>query len=372
MPEPDSSMPKRAHAASSSASKPEERILTLGADFAGLDTAAFALERLGVPFKHSFSADFDKDVQKFIQHHHRPEHLLGDISQRDYDVDGKSPPSVSLYVVSPPCEPFSSAGKRGGFKDPRNGMWRALDYIVSKLPEAILLENVPKILECTDDMEAWFACLEAAGYTYQWSILDTMQYGVPQARKRFYVQAVRADCLQNPLSVPPTLPKNQKLGLNRYLSRSDAPAFRALPDQAALARRVQAVLEKQCSAGVNPFITPVVIAACCSDAWSHASVDFSMTLTKSACSRFGHWLTSEGRFLDVRDYAMLQGFDPDKLDFAGAKIAPRAAASVLGNAMSLNVVESVLPHLLYSAGWLTDSEFAAMTKSVQQRWLSMQ
>ena len=116
----------------------------------------------------------------------------------------------------------------------------------------------------------------------------------------------------------------------------------------------------------------MVIAAGCSDAWSHASVDFSMTLTKSACSRFGHWLTSEGRFLDVRDYAMLQGFDPDKLDFAGAKIAPRAAASMLGNAMSLNVVESVLPHLLYSAGWLTDSEFAAMTKSVQQRWLSMQ
>ena len=81
-----------------------------------------------------------------------------------------------------------------------------------------------------------------------------------------------------------------------------------------------------------------------------------MTLTKSRCQDFGHWLTSQGRYLDLDDYSKLQGYDPDMLDFPGAGVKPSQGAAMLGNAMSLNILEFVLPELLHSAGLISSSE----------------
>lgn len=110
-----------------------------------------------------------------------------------------------LICGGPPCQPFSTAGKRLGINDPRGSLFmdfiRMIDYI---RPRFFIMENVKGIISSPlkpvspekrdpDDpdqqlgtvLDVILAEFKKLGYKTVYGVLDAVNYGVPQFRERF-------------------------------------------------------------------------------------------------------------------------------------------------------------------------------------------
>ncbi len=90
-----------------------------------------------------------------------------------------------------PCQPYSIAGKKLGFNDPRsNVFWKILDIVKLYKPKIIILKNV-KNLQSHDNKNTFKAIrknLTDIGYHIKHTILDTSVItDVPQHRERIYI-----------------------------------------------------------------------------------------------------------------------------------------------------------------------------------------
>jgi DNA (cytosine-5)-methyltransferase 1 len=96
---------------------------------------------------------------------------------------------------SPPCQGFSTAGKRI-LADSRNGLFREFVRLLRGMqPRCFVMENVAGMVRGT--MRLVFAeCLhelKASGYRVSARVLDAMYFGVPQQRQRLIVIGVPED-----------------------------------------------------------------------------------------------------------------------------------------------------------------------------------
>lgn len=108
---------------------------------------------------------------------------------------------IKIFVGGPPCQGFSTSGKRDVL-DARNKL--ALRYIYyAKIckPEMVLIENVPGLLslgrqkgEKESPFVIWIReAFDDAGYDMHYEVHNAADYGVPQNRKRVLFFAVRRD-----------------------------------------------------------------------------------------------------------------------------------------------------------------------------------
>lgn len=109
---------------------------------------------------------------------------------------------------SPPCQGFSTAGKRQ-LDDSRNGLFREYVRLLEGLqPRAFVMENVSGMIK--GKMRLVFAdmlrALKGAGYQVSARLLNAMYFGVPQSRERMIFVGVRAD-----LGIVPSHPSAQTL-----------------------------------------------------------------------------------------------------------------------------------------------------------------
>jgi len=99
---------------------------------------------------------------------------------------------ISLIVGGPPCQGFSTAGKRDT-KDPRNSLFiHFVRFVKIIQPENFIMENVPgmrsmKTANGESCMEIILQAFREVGYTVDWRILNAVNYGVPQTRKRIFI-----------------------------------------------------------------------------------------------------------------------------------------------------------------------------------------
>lgn len=111
----------------------------------------------------------------------------GDINQIDENII----PDHDILCAGFPCQPFSNIGKREGFEHPTQGtmFYEILRVLKAKKPRAILLENVPGILnhDRGATLKIIIQELENLDYHCSYKILDACDFGVPQTRKRFYL-----------------------------------------------------------------------------------------------------------------------------------------------------------------------------------------
>jgi DNA (cytosine-5)-methyltransferase 1 len=104
---------------------------------------------------------------------------------------------IDLIAGGPPCQGFSSAGRRNG-ADPRNQLLLQYVKIVSQvMPKFILMENVKGIASKHKASEEAYAevllrKLREAGYVCVSRIVKAADCGVPQERPRYIVLGVNA------------------------------------------------------------------------------------------------------------------------------------------------------------------------------------
>ena len=116
---------------------------------------------------------------------------------------GLAPGELDVFDGSPPCQGFSTAGKRE-IGDQRNQLFREFVRLLSGLrPRAFVMENVSGMVK--GDFKVIFAeilrTLKACGYRVKVRLLNAMFYGVPQSRERMIFVGVRDD-----LGVEPSHP----------------------------------------------------------------------------------------------------------------------------------------------------------------------
>jgi len=143
----------------------------------------------------------------------------GDIAALSVDeclqMTGLQPGELDVLDGSPPCQGFSTAGKRR-LNDPRNDLFREYVRLLRGLmPRAFVMENVSGMVK--GKMKLVFAEilreLKASGYQVSARLMNAMYFNVPQSRQRMIFIGVRDD-----LGIAPSHPIAQ----GRPFSLSDA------------------------------------------------------------------------------------------------------------------------------------------------------
>jgi len=106
------------------------------------------------------------------------------------DVKGKELPEFDLLTAGFPCQSFSIAGNRGGFEDTRGTLFFEIMRLAKeRQPKYLFLENVKGLLN--HDGGATFGTiintLAGLGYSVEWQVLNSKDFGVPQNRERVFI-----------------------------------------------------------------------------------------------------------------------------------------------------------------------------------------
>lgn len=125
---------------------------------------------------------------------------------------------VDLIIGGPPCQGFSTIGKRL-VKDPRNELvFEFIRFVNVIKPKVFLMENVRGLLSANNGLvkDAITAEFEAIGYKVHHEVVCAADYGVPQMRHRVLFLGVRND-----IEAEPTFPE-KKLSKEEYATVGDA------------------------------------------------------------------------------------------------------------------------------------------------------
>ena len=183
--------------------------------FAGIGGFRYGLER--VCFKNERQPEMPSSGDTEGQ----PKQLLGECSERLYDcvwanewdkyaaqiyrkkfgegelyegditkINPRDIPDHDLLVGGFPCQAFSIAGKRAGFDDTRGTLFFEVARILrDRRPRCVLLENVKGLLshDGGKTFQTILKVLSDIGYTVEWQILNSKNFGVPQNRERVFI-----------------------------------------------------------------------------------------------------------------------------------------------------------------------------------------
>ena len=159
--------------------------------FAGIGGFRIAMQNLGG--KCVYSSEFDTKAQETYLANYG-EVPFGDITKDR--TKSYIPKEFDILCGGFPCQAFSLAGRRLGFKDETRGtlFFEIEDILRKHQPKAFFLENV-KGLAIHDKgrtLKTILKHLDDAGYdVVPPQILNAMDYGVPQHRERIYIIGFR-------------------------------------------------------------------------------------------------------------------------------------------------------------------------------------
>ena len=181
--------------------------------FAGTGAFSLALEsHPSKKFKCVFSNDLLKSSKTiYDQNHSNVKLTLGNIN----NIDIKTIPKHDLLCGGFPCQSFSIAGKREGFKDKRANVFFQIIKILKKhKPQFIILENV-KNLKSHDSGKTYETIeksLNECGYKIKSEILDTSKVtDIPQHRERIYIVGFRSKKLYDKFDFNFPVVQNKKI-----------------------------------------------------------------------------------------------------------------------------------------------------------------
>ncbi len=140
-----------------------------------------------------FSSDIDARCQDSYEANFgdRP---FGDITKADENYI----PDHDVLFAGFPCQPFSIIGNKRGFNDIRGTLFFDIARILkAKMPKAFILENVKQLVghDKGQTLKVIIQTLEDLGYSVRFSVLNALDYGLPQKRERVIIVGHREPIL---------------------------------------------------------------------------------------------------------------------------------------------------------------------------------
>ena len=159
--------------------------LTVGSLFSGIGGFDLGLERAGM--KIIWQSEIDEFASKILKKHWPDVPNLGDITKVDWSKVERPDVICGGY----PCQPFSTAGKRGGATDPRH-LWPAMFNAICLLrPQYAIMENVRGHLSM--GFGDVLADLASIGFDAEWQVIPAASVGAPHKRDRVFIVAYPND-----------------------------------------------------------------------------------------------------------------------------------------------------------------------------------
>lgn len=209
--------------------------------FSGAMGLDLGLEKAGFDIK--LACEFDKYCRQTIALNRPDMALIGDInnysSKEVQEYAGLSQKDdVDLIIGGPPCQAFSTAGKRNGFSDDRGNVFlKYLDIALDIKPKFIVIENVRGLLSCPmshrphnqrgpdfpdlslDELRGGalnfvLSRLKAEKYNFSFNLYNSANYGTPQIRERVIIICSRDG--KKPPFMPPTHSENGEFCLSKW------------------------------------------------------------------------------------------------------------------------------------------------------------
>jgi DNA (cytosine-5)-methyltransferase 1 len=177
--------------------------MSLGFQTAGYDiVAAIEIDELAA---RSHALNFFKGQPAAeIEHHAKPRDIVK-IDPEDLVEDfklGSPANAIDVIIGGPPCQAYARVGRAKlreiaehpeAFKiDPRANLYlRYLHYIEELQPLALLMENVPDILNFGGHniVQEMVETLDGFGYDARYTLINSAHHGVPQMRDRVFMIA---------------------------------------------------------------------------------------------------------------------------------------------------------------------------------------
>jgi DNA (cytosine-5)-methyltransferase 1 len=304
-------------------------------------------------------------------------------SMQDWLRSDLVPSTADVIVGGPPCQGFSTLGKQD-VEDERNALWETYAETIQRVrPKYFVVENVAAFTK--SPQFAAFKELVGTGelrdYAFDHAILNSADYGAPQARKRAVLVGHHRDLPSPGLPAKTHSADPERTGLRPYLNVSNALVGVPLtPDMDSLfetrrtdfnsksyagqfvprelhwsrnysdlsLRRFAAI-----PAGGNRFnLTGNLLAPCWVNHtsgsgdvmgrlhWDRPSVTIRTEFFKPEKGRYLH--PSAMRAITHYEAALLQGFPPSH-KFVGSKTA---IARQIGNAVPIPLGRAIADHLL--------------------------
>lgn len=144
----------------------------------------------------------------FVEKSYKANHNISDTNFH-YDIrilDGyKYANKVDLLVGGSPCQSFSIMGYQRGLEDTRGTLFYDFARLVHEIqPKVFIYENVQGLLK-HDKGVTWKVIQEifnSLGYSYQFEILNSKNFGVPQNRNRLFVVGFKEEKFSKRFSFP--------------------------------------------------------------------------------------------------------------------------------------------------------------------------
>lgn len=237
---------KKDHEGKSMKTSSKPKVLSFFSGAMGMD---IGLEKAG--FEVRLACEVDKFCKKTILRNKPDIALIGDI--RDYTADEirkaadlSNGEEIDVIVGGPPCQAFSTAGKRQGFEDERGNVFLTfIDRIIELQPKFVVLENVRGLLSAPLKHRAHSARgfgyppltpeedkggalmhivdkLRKAGYGVSFNLYNAANFGSPQKRERVVMLCSRDGEVLPFLT--PTHSENGEFGLKKWKTFQQAVA----------------------------------------------------------------------------------------------------------------------------------------------------
>ncbi|MGQ0617389.1 MAG: DNA cytosine methyltransferase [Acidimicrobiia bacterium] len=168
--------------------------------FAGAGGLSIGLSAAGFDVLAAVERDADA-CDTFEKHHPRAEVIRGDVGDTDTQARiAEFRGRARVVAGGPPCQPWSTGGKRLGEADERDGfpLFRRALALVG--PDAFVMENVAGLLRGRRRtyFDTLIEELGALGYTVTARVLDAADFGAPQRRRRVVTVGLRGATFEFP------------------------------------------------------------------------------------------------------------------------------------------------------------------------------
>lgn len=174
--------------------------------FAGLGGIRLGFENafnaIGLKTECVMTSEIKPYAVKTLKHNFKQDFFAGDIFQ----IRNEFIPDFNFLLGGFPCQPFSASGKRQGFTDTRGTLFFEIERILrDKKPYGFILENVEGLVKHdlqnkTDKigrtLETILNVLQNdLKYEVSWKVFDSIEFGLPQSRKRIFIVGTKKECI---------------------------------------------------------------------------------------------------------------------------------------------------------------------------------
>lgn len=246
-------------------------------------------------------------------------------------------PDFDVLIAGFPCQSFSAIGQKQGLNDERGQVIFHLAKIMEiKKPKYFILENVKGLVTHNKGKTVTIilSLLSNIGYKVYNEVLTTLDYGVPQNRKRVYFVGIRNDLVNSRLFKWPEKTSTPKLDYyflkEKIITKENLDYFIKY-------------LNNKINDGKYTLESILAMNNTILDTRMNDLRIYKDKMPTLRAQRDGIYYVVDSTIYQLTgsEALLFQGFPLEKINFLKDKVSERHLLMQAGNAMSVNVIKKI-------------------------------